>query len=63
MLPTAFFGQAGFYGPSGQGWPAEQMFVRPLKPTQRDRLRLDRYDEQDFSEVVAAMKAERVWFL
>ena len=30
-----------------------------MKPKQRDRVRLDRYDAQDFEEVVAAMKAEQ----
>ena len=33
------------------------------EPAQRDRLRLDRYDEQDFVELYAAMKADGLWLL
>ena len=40
-----------------------QMLARSLKPSQRDRLRLDRYDEQDFTELETAMRADKLWFL
>ena len=38
-------------------------FMRPPKPSQRDRLNLNRYDEQDFQEVVAGLKDEGAWLL
>ena len=31
--------------------------------SQRDRLRLDRYDAQDFEELESAMKADGLWLL
>ena len=63
VLPASFFSQSAFYGPSGLPRPPGVMLTRSAKPTQRDRLRLDRYDEQDFTELVAAMRADRIWFL
>ena len=39
------------------------VFGRAAKPAQRDRLRLDRYDAQDFEEMVTAMKADGLWLL
>ena len=62
LLPDTFFAQYGFYG---EPWPAgaSAMVSRATKPAQRDRLRLDRYDAQDFDEMVAAMKAQQLWFL
>ena len=39
------------------------MIGRSAKPVQRDRLKLDRYDEQDFVEVTTAMKRDGLWFL
>lgn len=64
MLPMSFYRQTPFYGPSG-GARADDgaVMARASKPAQRDRLRLDRYDEQDFSELVGAMKADGLWFL
>ena len=62
MLPAELYAQEnGFYGPSGVRHAT--MIARAAKPTQRDRLRLDRYDEQDFTELVAAMKADGLWVL
>jgi len=63
VLPASFFSQSAFYGPSGLPRPPGVMLTRSAKPTQRDRLRLDRYDEQDFTELVAAMRADGIWFL
>ena len=39
------------------------LIARSPKPEQRDRLNLHRYDEQDFTELVSAMKEDKIWFL
>ena len=67
LLPSSFHVSPPLYGPSGSGG-ARASGPRPLisrspKPAQRDRLRLDRYDRQDFEELEQAMKADGLWFL
>lgn len=62
LLPEAFYPVAPLYGPSGGPRPPS-LLARSSKPAQRDRLRLDRYDEQDFVELEKAMRADRLWFL
>ena len=42
---------------------ATALIARSTKPTFRDRLRLDRYDDTDFDELRTAMKADHLWFL
>ena len=62
LLPPALFNSPMLYGrnaPDANG----AAIGRSAKPVQRDRLRLDRYDEQDFTEIVTAMKADALWFL
>jgi len=64
LLPESFFAQWVLYGPSqGSAAAAAALISRSPKPSQRDRLRLDRYDAQDFTELVAAMKESGLWFL
>jgi hypothetical protein len=66
LLPASFFTPVPLYGPSGVAGPQRllgSIFGRSSKPAQRDRLRLDRYDAQDFDEIVQAMKADGLWFL
>jgi len=64
LLPDFFFNQYTLYSPSRLGAEAlAAMIVRAPKPVQRDRLRLDRYDAQDFEELVAAMKMNGLWYL
>jgi len=60
VLPASFFDSPNLYG---HNEPAGALFGRSAKPEQRDRLRLDRYDEQDFVELYAAMKADGLWLL
>ena len=61
LLPDSFYSSYVIYGnrtdtPFG-------LIARSAKPEQRDRLALNRYDEQDFTEVVSVMKADGLWFL
>lgn len=57
------------YPPPGQFPDARQTAfvgraVRPdVDPKRSHRLRLDRYDNQDFDDLVAAMKAQSLWLL
>lgn len=60
LLPGSFFHAGPLYGPSGQPRPTS-LIARSPKPSQRDRLRLDRYDSQDFEELKAAMVSDRLW--
>lgn len=64
LLPPSFMNQEKLFGaleqPSGS---LESLLFRPPKPAQRDRLNLNRYDEQDFQEVVSGLKAGGAWFL
>ena len=60
VLPASFFDSPNLYG---RNEPTGALFGRSAKPEQRDRLRLDRYDEQDFVELVTAMKADGLWLL
>jgi len=61
LLPPAFFQSHVLYG---RNEPSDAMIGRSAKPgPQRDRLRLDRYDEKDFTDLVMAMKADGLWFL
>ena len=60
VLPASFFDSPNLYG---RNEPAGAVFSRSAKPVQRDRLRLDRYDQQDFVELYAAMKADGLWLL
>ena len=66
LLPEHLYAAGPMYGPSGvrssSGLPPS-LVARSPKPVQRDRLRLDRYDKQDFDELVAAMKADGLWLL
>lgn len=63
LLPPSFFDQPALYGNATRPRAAGSHFFRPPKPFQRDRLNLNRYDEQDFDEVVAALRAEHLWFV
>lgn len=63
LFPEAFYYATPLYGPSGVVGRPKGLIARSSKPSQRDRLRLDRYDAQDFEEMVAAMKADGLWFL
>jgi len=60
LLPLSFFDSPLLYGQQKRSGAAIE---RAAKPAQRDRLRLDRYDEQDFVELVSAMKENGLWFL
>ncbi len=61
VLPPSFFDSPNLYGRNEP--VAGTLFGRSAKPEQRDRLRLDRYDAQDFVELHAAMKADGLWLL
>ena len=63
LLPEKFLYHPLLFGTSTTSRPSSVLVARAAKPKQRDRLRLNRYDEQDFTELVAAMKAEKLWFL
>ncbi len=66
LLPDAFFNTPTLYASSpvaGAGGRPVSLIAKAAKPIGRDRLKLDRYDEQDFSELVAAMRADGLWFL
>ena len=62
LLPPSFYAQNVLYGPIEPAG-ANALISRAPKPSQRDRLRLDRYDQQDFEELVASMKANKLWML
>lgn len=61
MLPDSFFNTPRLYGAPMTARVPSALIARSPKPAQRDRLRLDRYDAQDFAEIVSAMKAEGLW--
>lgn len=63
VLPSSFFEQKFFYGTTSAVPTPPPLVVRSAKAEGRDRLRLDRYDEQDFTELVSSMKADGSWFL
>lgn len=72
LLPPSFFYQGGFYDNTTHAAPAawrrrersaEAMFARSPKLEGRDRLRLDRYDTADFTQLVSAMKSDGLWLL
>jgi len=63
LLPKSFFAQPRLYRNGAAAEARNGMIMRSIKPAQRDRLNLDRYDAQDFDEITAAMKSDGLWFL
>ena len=63
MLPFDKFPGAGAY-PGAAASALVGRTARPdLDPKRSHRLRLDRYDEQDFDDLRAAMIKEGLWLL
>ena len=66
LLPESFFNAYLLFSETNPSQPAgalQAAIARSPKPVQRDRLKLDRYDEQDFVEMTTAMKRDGLWFL
>ena len=63
LLPDSFFNQRLLYSNGENRTAPFGLIGRSAKPEQRDRLNLNRYDEQDFVELVTAMKADGLWFV
>jgi len=63
LLPDSFFNQRMLYANGENRTSPFGLIGRSAKPEQRDRLNLNRYDAQDFVEMVAAMRADGLWFL
>lgn len=59
LLPDSFFSQHTLYGPPVPvpvPSSTTALITRPTKPSQRDRLRLDRYDEQESAMAKSRMQ-------
>lgn len=63
LLPDTFFNMQRLYTNGENRTAPFGMIARSPKPAQRDRLKLDRYDKQDFDELRVAMQADGLWFL
>ena len=63
LMPEQLYAMGPMFGPPSRRSLPPSLIARSPKPVQRDRLRLNRYDMQDFDEIVAAMKADGLWLL